>query len=130
MKSQRISCGHDYTILLTQQGEMLISGKLPFKVQDRDYLTQFEQLAKFDSTVQVHQIESSDFTTILAQPQHEQRSELFLWGETPLGVFTEPTSLNQLINEAQDEQPMLDVQAVKNGAFFCVFVERQTGLTF
>ena len=53
-KCHKISCGHDYTILLTDGGEMLISGKLPFKVQDKDYLTSFEQLAKFDTQVQVH----------------------------------------------------------------------------
>jgi hypothetical protein len=109
---------------------MLISGKLPFQVQGKDFLSSFEQLAKFDSQVQVHQIESSEFTTILAQPSGDSRSELFLWGETPLGVFSEPTSLNVLISEAQDEQPMLDVLTVKNGAYFCVFVEKQTGLTF
>ena len=34
---------------------MLISGHLPFKVSNNmDHLFQFEQLAKFDESVQVH----------------------------------------------------------------------------
>lgn len=77
------------------------------------------------------QIESSKFTSILAQLPGDERTEFFLWGDTPLGVFQEPTSLNQLISETSEEQqPSLDVVAVKNGPFFSVFVEKQTGFTF
>jgi alpha-tubulin suppressor-like RCC1 family protein len=55
LKSEMISCGHNYTIILTQTQEMLISGHLPFKVSnDMDHLFQFEQLAKFDESVRVH----------------------------------------------------------------------------
>ena len=62
---------------------------------------------------------------------NEDMTELFLWGETPLGVFQEPMSLNQLINETTSESnPNLDVQAVKNGPYFCVFTEKTTGFTF
>jgi hypothetical protein len=40
-------------------------------------------------------------------------------------------SLNQLINEQDtDEQPSLDVLAVKNGAHFCVLVDRATQITY
>jgi hypothetical protein len=61
----------------------------------------------------------------------DDRTELFLWGDTPLGIFQEPTSLNQLISETSDEQqPHLDVVAVKNGPTFSIFVEKQTGFTF
>ena len=94
MKSQGISCGTNYTILLTENGELMITGALPFKVNNRDYLKSFEQLAKFEKTVIVKQIESSKFTSILAQLPGEERTELFLWGETPLGIFQEPSSLN------------------------------------
>lgn len=75
-------------------------------------------------------------------PDMCSKRELFLWGETPLGCFNEPHSLNQLISDTQSagvphqtseqesEQPNLDVQSVSNGAYFCVFVEKQTGYTF
>lgn len=40
-------------------------------------------------------------------------------------------SLNQLINETTNEKnPNLDISAVKNGPYFCVFTEKQTGFTF
>jgi len=45
------------------------------------------------------QIESSKFSTILVKLHSEDRTELFLWGETPLGIFQDPVSLNQIINE-------------------------------
>jgi hypothetical protein len=61
-----VSCGCDYTIILTQNGELMICGQLPFKVNDIDHLTKFEQLAKFEPTVKVLQIESSRFTSIVA----------------------------------------------------------------
>ncbi len=80
----------------------MISGHLPFLVNNCDYLPKFEQLARFESTVQVKQIESSNFTSIVAQLPGEERNELFLWGQSPLGCFQEPTSLNQLINETQE----------------------------
>ena len=61
----------------------------------------------------------------------EEMTELFLWGETPLGIFQEPMSLNQLINETTSEDnPNLDISAVKNGPYFCIFTEKQTGFTF
>lgn len=109
----------------------MITGKLPFQVGKKDFLKRFEQLAKFEKSVNVKQIESSKFTSILAQMPNEEMTELFLWGETPLGIFQEPMSLNQLINETTSESnPNLDVLAVKNGSFFCVFTEKQTGFTF
>ena len=98
-------------MVLTFEGELMISGKLPFESSE---LYQFEQLAKFEAAVQVKQIESSQFTTILAKLPGEDRQELFLWGLTPLGVFQEPVSLNQLINETQpgDQQHQFDISAV------------------
>lgn len=87
LRSKVISCGSNYTILLTETGELMIAGQLPFKVDNKSYLRQFEQLAKFEKTVLVKQIESTKFTSILAQLPGEERTELFLWGETPLGVF-------------------------------------------
>lgn len=64
-------------------------------------------------------------------PDNAERNELFLWGDTPLGLFHEPTSLNQLINEmAPESEVILDVRAIKNGSNFAVFVEKQTGFTF
>ena len=38
LKSQGISCGCNYTILLTENGELMISGALPFKVNNQDFL--------------------------------------------------------------------------------------------
>ena len=94
-----ISCGHEYTLILTKTFELMITGRLPFIVNKKDHLSHFEQLAKFERTVIVKQIESSKFTTILAQLPGEDRTELFIWGQTPLGIFQEPMALNQLINE-------------------------------
>jgi len=72
----------------------MVTGQLPFEVNNKDCLQRFEQLAKFEKSVNVKQIESSKFTSILAQLPGDERTELFLWGETPLGTFEEPTSLN------------------------------------
>jgi hypothetical protein len=68
-----ISCGHDYTMVLTLSGELMIAGKMPFDIGDRETITQFEQLAKFETAVRVIQIESSQFTTILAQLPGEEK---------------------------------------------------------
>jgi len=80
LKAQMISCGHEYTMVLTKSFELMITGRLPFIVNKKDYLSHFEQLAKFEKTVIVKQIESSKFTTILAQLPGEDRTELFIWG--------------------------------------------------
>lgn len=132
LKATKVSCGDEYTVVLTTTCELLITGKLPFNVNKRDYLRSFEQLAKFEKSVVVKQIESSKFTTILAQLPGQDRTEMFLWGMTPLGIFKEPISLNQLINETQQafDQNQLDVLSVKNGSFFSIFVEKNTGVTF
>jgi len=53
-------------MVLTLSGELMIAGKMPFDIGDRENITQFEQLAKFETAVRVIQIESSQFTTILA----------------------------------------------------------------
>lgn len=82
-----MSCGQQYTVVLTAENELMISGKLPFNLYNMEYLTRFEQLAKFDQNVRVKQIESSQFTSIVAKLPAEERNELFLWGETPLGCF-------------------------------------------
>ena len=87
LKSVLVSCGVDYTICLTEECELLITGRLPFEVASQHRLAKFEQLAKFERSVQVKQIESSKFTSILAQLPGDDRTELFLWGDTPLGVF-------------------------------------------
>ena len=42
LKSRLISCGHDYTMVLTLDGELMIAGKMPFEVSDRDSIPQFE----------------------------------------------------------------------------------------
>ncbi len=56
---------------------------------------------------------------------------MFMLGETPLGIFQEPMSLNQLICDQEDDQAHhLDIKAVKNGSHFAVLVEKQTGMTF
>lgn len=72
----------------------MVTGQLPFKVNNVDHVTSFEQLAKFEQSVTIRQIESSKFTTIVAQLPGDDRNELFLWGESPLGCFNEPISLN------------------------------------
>lgn len=48
-----VSCGSEYTIILTVDGELMISGKLPFQIGKKDHLKRFEQLAKFEKSVQV-----------------------------------------------------------------------------
>jgi hypothetical protein len=49
------------------------------------------------------QIEASKFAAILVRPgEASEPKELFMWGQTPLGLFQEPTSLNQLVSECQD----------------------------
>ena len=81
----------------------MITGQLPFEARGQKYLTKFEQLAKFEKSVVVKQIESSNFTSILAQLPGDDRTELFLWGNSPVGIFEEPTSLNQLISETAED---------------------------
>ena len=87
LKSRLLSCGLDYTLILTQENQLVVSGHLPFKVNNTDHLSRFEQLAKFDPTVTVMQIESSVFSSIVVQLPGEQTNELFIWGQTPLGLF-------------------------------------------
>jgi hypothetical protein len=82
-KSTLVSCGRDYTILLTVDGTLMVSGQLP----NQECLCQFEQLAKFEPSVVVHQMESTQFTSILAKLPGQERNELFLWGDSPLGCF-------------------------------------------
>jgi hypothetical protein len=62
LKSQLVSCGFDYTVVLTAHNEIKIAGRLP----SGKTLHSFEQLAKFDSVIQIKVIESSRFTSVLA----------------------------------------------------------------
>lgn len=66
LKSSMVSCGHEYTVVLTAENELMITGKLPFNLYNMEYLTRFEQLAKFDQSIKVQQIVSSQFTSIVA----------------------------------------------------------------
>ena len=64
----------------------------------------------------------------MVDPQEsEQPKELFFWGRSPVGIFNELTSLNQLFDnktESGEEHQIFDVKAVRNGANFCVFVDQ------
>ena len=42
LKAQMISCGHEYTMVLTKSFELIITGRLPFIVNKKDYLSHFE----------------------------------------------------------------------------------------
>lgn len=48
LKSTEVSCGHNYTILMTENCELMITGQLP---GNNKILKTFEQLAKFDKNV-------------------------------------------------------------------------------
>ena len=79
------------------------------------------------------QVEASRFASIVVDPVEEgQPKELFLWGQSPLGVFNELTPLNQLFASSyeQSEHQTFNVRAVKNGLNFCVFVDQDSGMTY
>lgn len=74
--------------------------------------------------------------------------ELFLWGETPLGIFAELTPLNQLFQQSQETkepifsptksnvsnqssvQQVFNVVSVANGLNFLVFTDETTRMTY
>ena len=72
-KTRRVSCGKQFTFLISAQNEILISGQLPFMVQDAtgeesDFITTFQSIAQFDSRVQITQVETSRFASIVVDP--------------------------------------------------------------
>lgn len=116
----------------------MISGKLPFAVkndqgEDQNFISTFQSIAQFDQRVQIMQVEASRFASIVVDPvEDDQPRELFLWGQSPLGVFNELTPLNQLFASSyeQSEQQNFNVKAVKNGQNFCVFIDNDSGMTY
>ena len=83
------------------------------------------------------QIETSRFASIVVDPQDgEQPKELFLWGQSPMGVFNELTPLNQLFGNSQEQSSSsehhqtFNVKAVRNGLNFCVFIDEKSGMTY
>jgi len=36
LKSAKVSCGSEYTLILSENGELMITGQLPFKVNNKD----------------------------------------------------------------------------------------------
>lgn len=42
LRVSRVSCGHDYTICLTENCELMLTGSLPFEVAGQDCLHKFE----------------------------------------------------------------------------------------
>ena len=42
LNATMVSCGFDYSVILTVEGELMISGKLPFQVGKKDHLKRFE----------------------------------------------------------------------------------------
>ena len=109
-----ISCGNGFTFIATGQNEIMVAGKLPFTIQDQsgnatmggdqtDFITTFQSVAQFERRVQILQVDATRFASILVDPQEKgSPKELFLWGETPLGLFQEPTPLNQLFADCQE----------------------------
>ena len=65
-----------------------------------------------------------------------QPKELFFWGQSPLGVFNELTPLNQLFAGSYEHtaeagaSQTFNVQAVRNGLNFCIFVDQDSGMTY
>jgi hypothetical protein len=49
----KVSCGFEYTICLTEDFQLMVTGQLPFEVNNKDCLHRFEQLAKFEKSVNV-----------------------------------------------------------------------------
>ena len=83
------------------------------------------------------QVEATRFASIVVDPvEDSQPKELFLWGQSPLGVFNELTPLNQLFAGSyeqpsqQSDQQSFNVRAVRNGLNFCVFVDEDAGMTY
>ena len=100
--ASRVSCGKAFTFLISELNEIMIAGSLPFMVQteageEQDFIATFQSIAQFDARVQILQVEASRFASIVVDPVEEgQPKELFLWGQSPLGVFNELTPLNLL----------------------------------
>jgi len=92
LMATKVSCGQEFTFVITERNEMLVTGKIPFGVEqpadEPDYVQTFQSVAQFESGVDVLQIETSRFASILVKPGNDSDpKELFLWGETPLGLF-------------------------------------------
>lgn len=78
--------------------------------------------------MKIVQIDVSKFASIIVDPvEDDQPKELFLWGQSPLGVFNDLTPLNPIFAASCADQPsdahLFDVKAVKNGRNFCIFVD-------
>jgi alpha-tubulin suppressor-like RCC1 family protein len=53
LKATKVSCGFEYTICLTEDFKLMVTGQLPFEVNNKNCLERFEQLAKFEKSVNV-----------------------------------------------------------------------------
>ena len=93
IKSHLVSCGLDYTLVLTTNNQIQVAGRLP----SGQILHAFEHLVSLDSAVTVKAIESSRFSSIITE--QNTKTEFYLWGRTPIGVFSELVSLNKIIKE-------------------------------
>ena len=106
---EMINCGQKLTLLVSKQNEIMISGKIPFQINNSnnqqdpdqsqetstDFITTFQSIAQFDQQVKVSAVSCTRFASIVIDPQEQdQPRELFFWGETPLGVFTDLTPFN------------------------------------
>lgn len=96
-----VSCGCHFTFLVTSDNEIKIAGQIPFSIitehgaPEQDYVDTFQSIAQFDKQVKILQIEASRFASIVVDPRDAgQPKELFLWGKSPIGVFTELSALN------------------------------------
>ena len=123
--ASHVGCGSAFTFLITEQNEIMIAGKLPFSVvneqgEEQDFIEKFQTVAQFDSRVNITQVEVSRFASIVVDPVVDgSAKELFLWGQSPLGIFNELTPVSQLFDTNQS----FNVKAVRNGRNFCIFVD-------
>lgn len=72
-----VSCGTDYTFLISGANEILVSGKLPFMVKsededEKDHIDTFQSIAQFDQRVKICQVETSRFTSIVVDPVEDE----------------------------------------------------------
>lgn len=135
---EQIAIGSYFTLIVSASNEIMVAGKLPFCIQDSiDFITTFQSIAQFDSRVKITNVAASRFASVVIHPQEDgQLRELFLWGESPLGIMNELTPLSELIKQTSDpnestyHRQMFDVEEIKNGQNFCLFVDAISGLTF
>ena len=80
---EMINCGQKLTLLVSKQNEIMISGKIPFQINNSnnqqdpdqsqetstDFITTFQSIAQFDQQVKVSAVSCTRFASIVIDPQ-------------------------------------------------------------